>query len=132
MIEQVLCLATAIFFEGRSETLEAQRFIGEVVMNRVEDSRYADNVCSVVFYPNAFSFTHDGKHDKIFRFDNPLEVEARDRAIDLALEIMGEESRSITSTHYHTISVDPFWNSHYELDGQYGTHVFYTNNTPWR
>lgn len=124
----LMCLAVAVFFEARGEPLDGQYAVAEVIMNRVEDSRYPDTVCGVVFQDRQFSFTHDGKPDKLPR----KATRASKRAKRVASEVLEGYRIGITSTHYHTVSVDPFWNAHYELDGLVGNHLFYTNNTPYR
>jgi len=128
----LLCLATAIFFEARNEPIDAQYFVAEVVINRVQDERYPDTVCEVVFEDKQFSFTHDGKSDDMAEYDTYFDREAQHMSKLIAGDVINANSTSITSTHYHTASIDPFWNDVYTLDGQYGYHIFYTNETPWR
>ena len=120
----VMCLATAIYFEARGEHHTGQMAVAQVVVNRVADDRYPDTVCSVVWEPSAFSFTHDGRSDRM------VDPESRSRALQVARSTLDGGGLGITSTHYHTVSVDPYWNDHYELDGVIGNHVFYTNETP--
>ena len=48
MIEALVCLATAIYFEARGEPTVGQIAVGQVIMSRVADYRYPDNVCDVV------------------------------------------------------------------------------------
>jgi spore germination cell wall hydrolase CwlJ-like protein len=128
-MEPLMCLAVAVFFEARGEPIDGQIAVAEVVMNRVADERYPDTVCGVVFEPKAFSFTHDGLPDRLPSKD-PLG--AAETALTVASEVMGGDTLGITSTHYHTTSVSPHWNKHFDLDGVVGNHVFYTNNTPYK
>ena len=122
----LLCLATAIYFEARGEDLMGQRAVAQVVINRTEDSRYPDTVCGVVWEPKQFSFTHDGKTEKMY------EVEARETAMQVAEEALQGNGLNITSTHYHSTGVKPYWREHFLLDGRVGNHLFYTNETPYR
>jgi len=122
----LLCLATAIFFEARSEPIDGQYAVGEVILNRVEDTRYPDTVCKVVFEKQQFSFTHDGASDTMH------EGEAKDLAISVASDLLCGETTGLTSTHYHATYVKPFWRKHFTLDGQIGNHIFYTNETKYR
>ena len=64
----LMCLAAAVFFESRSEPLEGQRAVAEVVMTRVESPRWPDEICAVVFQHKQFSFTHDGKSDNYRKY----------------------------------------------------------------
>jgi len=126
MSTALLCLATAIYFEARGENLMGQRAVAQVVINRVEDRRYPDTVCDVVWEPKQFSFTHDGKPEKMY------EVEAREKAMQVAEEALQGNGLNITSTHYHSNKVMPYWKTHYKLDGRVGNHLFYTNKTPYK
>src|SRR5690606_38719047 len=69
--KQRWCLATAIYFEARGANYRGQVAVAQVVLNRVEDHRYPDTICSVVFQNqhrrNAcqFSFACDGIPEKI-------------------------------------------------------------------
>lgn len=103
-----------------------QAAVAQVVINRVEDPRYPDTVCEVVWEDKAFSFTHDGKSEVMRR------AESRREAYSVAKATLDGHGLGITSTHYHTVSVDPYWNEHYELDGVIGSHIFYTNESPYK
>jgi len=122
------CLAVAIFFEARSEPVGGQFAVAEVVINRVNDTRWPDNICDVVFQPKQFSFTHDGKSDNIdyYARGNPIEQRAAKKAREIAYEVLSSNHVELTSTHYHSIKVSPTWAKHYKLDGRIGNHVFYT------
>lgn len=124
-MKSLMCLAVAIYFEARSEPIDGQLAVAEVVMNRVEDGRYPDTICDVVFADSAFSFTRDGKPDRLPKKD----TEAKRKALQIASSVMHGSRVGVTSTHYHTVSVEPFWSSHYDYDGIIGHHMFYTNNT---
>jgi len=124
-MSQVCCLAVAIYFEARGEPLAGQYTVGQVVLNRVEDERYPNTVCDVVFEDKQFSFTHDGKPDRLPR----QATRASQRAIEVASDLLYDVRVPTTSTHYHTVSVKPYWAPHYEMDAVIGKHIFYTNNT---
>ncbi len=50
------CLAGAIYFEAKSETLEGQLAVGRVVVNRARSGRFPASYCGVVYQPSQFSF----------------------------------------------------------------------------
>ena len=134
-----MCLAIAIYFEARGEPLQGQYAVGQVVLNRVEDERYPDTVCDVVFEDRQFSFTHDGRPDRLpvvpcSEATPHLQcyTRASRKARRVADDLLNWVTYPSTSTHYHTVSVDPFWNSEYDLDERVGNHIFYTNNTAHR
>jgi spore germination cell wall hydrolase CwlJ-like protein len=122
------CLAVAVFFEARDQVIEAQFAVAEVVMNRVMDQRWPNDICGVVFQEKQFSFTHDGKSDDMEHYaeGNIIEWRAMNQARKVAEQVFNEGHVEITSTHYHTLSVRPYWAKYYELDGRIGDHVFYT------
>ena len=49
--QQTNCLATAVYFEARGESLEGQLAVARVVMNRAASGRYPPDWCSVVKQP---------------------------------------------------------------------------------
>ena len=122
------CLAVAVYFEARDQPIEGQYAVAEVVMNRVMDKRWPDTICGVVFQKKQFSFTHDGKSDRMeyYAKDNPLEWKAMNQAREVAKQVFEEGHVEMTSTHYHSLSVRPSWAKHYKFDGRIGDHVFYT------
>lgn len=124
----LMCLAVAIYFEARGETYDGRLAVANVILNRVDDSRYPDTICEVVFESRQFSFTHDGKPDRL----PPVPTRGSRRAMQTAKAVLAGDTLGITSTHYHTPSVAPAWKSEFDLDGKWGGHIFYTNNTPHR
>src|SRR5947209_6711056 len=56
-----LCLAKAVYFEARGETIEGQLAVAEVVLNRARSGRFASSICGVVTQPAQFSFIRAGK-----------------------------------------------------------------------
>ncbi len=134
----LLCLATAVYFEARGEPTVGQVAVAAVIMNRVEDRRFPNDVCSVVkqgpIYRSGapvrhkcqFSFYCDGKSDKM-----------RDRAAKLRATRLSELvlSRTIMdptegSTFYHADYVLPSWASTKSRVVQINQHVFYKWSQP--
>jgi N-acetylmuramoyl-L-alanine amidase len=50
------CLAGAIYFEARSETLSGQLAVGRVIIARAASGRFPTSYCGVVYQPSQFSF----------------------------------------------------------------------------
>jgi spore germination cell wall hydrolase CwlJ-like protein len=55
--KQLNCLAQNIYHESRGEPIKGQLAVAFVTLNRVEDSRWPDNICSVVFQKGQFVWT---------------------------------------------------------------------------
>ena len=122
--ESILCLALNIYFEARSEDIASQLAVAQVTINRVEDSRYPNDVCRVVKQKNQFSWFWDGKSDK------PYERQAWDQALDLAERVIKEPKQYQVScvgdaTHYHAVYVKPHWAKHFKKYCRIGSHIFY-------
>lgn len=50
------CLAGAIYFEAKSESLEGQLAVGRVIVARSKSGRFPGSYCGVVYQPSQFSF----------------------------------------------------------------------------
>ena len=123
MIAELICLATCVFYEARGESVDGQLAVAEVVLNRVRSNRYPDDICSVINQSRQYSYTHDGKSDDFLK---EPEQEAVVRAILVASEVLNGYGLGITSTHYHTTAIMPYWAQFYDYDGKLGDHMFYT------
>ncbi len=125
------CLAEAVYFEARSESLIAQKAVAEVIMNRVDSSRYPNTVCEVINQGASkkhrcqFSYNCDGLPETIH------EKRAWQRAKSVAQEIVAASTRPLTNgaTHYHTTAVRPYWSRRLVRTGKFGSHIFYKRGT---
>lgn len=100
------CLATAIFYESRSESLEGQLAVARVIINRSRSSRFADSLCSVVLQPKQFSFVRRGVLPKA-----NVKRPAWKTAIAIARIAMDNawESRAEGALYFHARRVSPSW-----------------------
>jgi spore germination cell wall hydrolase CwlJ-like protein len=121
------CLARAVYYEARSESVEGQKAVAEVVINRVRDSRFPKTICEVVYQGRyretgcQFTFTCDGS------LHHRPSGEAWDRARAVALNVTLGFSAPVTNkaTHYHTDYVNPYWKAGMVQTNVIGTHIFY-------
>src|SRR3546814_472648 len=56
LTREMRCLAGAIYFEARGETLDGQLAVGRVIVNRAASDRFPDSYCGVVLQRSQFSF----------------------------------------------------------------------------
>lgn len=133
MISPLLCVAMAVYFEARGESQVAGHIaIAEVIENRVRDSRFPDDHCSVVFDAKRweghplksqcqFTFYCDGKPEVVW------DHEAWRKALLIASKSLNGEFVSVTNgaNHYHSVAVDPYWTDAGELTQVIGRHLFY-------
>lgn len=128
------CLALNIYYESRGSSLADQIAVADVVINRVNDTRYPDTVCAVVKQGRVdkqgnmirhkcqFSWYCDGKPDVPKDEDRWFEAQMIAWGI-----IEYEKYRGITegATHYHATYVSPKWAKDMQLVGRIGAHIFY-------
>lgn len=127
MIEAALmCLALNVYFEARSDTMTGQYAVAHVVINRVQNDKFPDDVCSVVKQSRndgtcQFSWYCDGKSDR------PREPYAWAYAQMIAADVMQGDVTDITlgATHYHANYVRPYWADKLKYTVTYGSHLFY-------
>ena len=127
------CLATAIYFEARSESTLGQLSVANVIINRTKIPAYPSTICGVVFQGSnrfnacQFSFACDGKSDV------PQAEPAWQKAMAIANLLLPVEKKRkyeeflfiSTATHYHTVDVEPRWSKSLNRLNQIGHHIFY-------
>ncbi len=65
--QDIECMAGAVYFEARSESLAGQLAVGRVIVARSASGRFPDTYCGVVKQPAQFSFIHGGEMPAINR-----------------------------------------------------------------
>ena len=131
---QEWCLAQNIYYEARGSNRADRIAVADVVLNRVQDTRYPDTICEVVKqgrqYADGnmirnqcqFSWYCDGKSDW------PTDMDAWVDAQMIAYNMLQYgQGRGLTegADHYHADYVDPSWARNLQLVGRIGVHVFY-------
>ena len=120
IVEMVTCLALNIYHEARGEPIDGQVAVAQVTLNRVAHPDYPDDVCSVVYEANQFSWTS-------------VRPRVRDRkayhiATGIAIEALSgdlEAQVSYFAMWYHSVEIEPHWASEKVLEGKIGNHIFY-------
>ena len=121
------CLAEALYFEARGESVKGQFAVAEVILNRVASPLYPDTVCGVVHQGTGrhlqcqFTYTCDGRSDAI------RERRAFEEVGKVARLMLGGAPRVLTggATHYHTHAVNPRWSRKFPRTARIGAHLFY-------
>ena len=93
----LMCMAFNIYHEANNQSMLGQIAVGQVVMNRVEDSRFPDTVCEVVkqavtykgtdkpvLHKCQFSWYCDGKKD-----EPNYDSKAWSKALKYAVVVLG-------------------------------------------
>jgi spore germination cell wall hydrolase CwlJ-like protein len=122
------CLANAVYFESRGESVRGQIAVAQVVLNRSFSGYYPNDVCGVV-YQNArrhlacqFTFACDGIRDVV------TETDAWDRATRIAKATLDRKvwlPEIGKATHYHAYWVHPWWVRTMRKLTRIGVHSFY-------
>jgi len=118
------CLAQAVFFEARGESLEGQLAVAQVVLNRAASGTFPSSICQVVTQPAQFSFVHRGH---IPEADRSSECWHKALAIaDIARKkaLAGEVASNVL--WYHATYVSPSWGRQKTRFAQIGSHIFYS------
>jgi len=118
------CLAQVMYWEARGEGRQGMVAVASVVLNRVEDKRFPDSVCGVVYQggespPCQFSWWCDGKSDR------PTNQKKWAEALSLADTIMTDKPHDPTAgaLFYHNTSIQDPWRR--PLTARIGNHIFY-------
>lgn len=129
-IEEVKCLATNIYFEARGEPVIGQIAVAMVTLNRVEDGRFADTICGVIYQSKTnskgkrircqFSWYCDNRSDKI-----PYDSPEAELAITIAIEAMTSSVEDVTSGALYFSDNKNKIPKHSENVIEIGNHVFY-------
>ena len=125
------CLAEALYFEARGESIKGQFAVAEVILNRVASSAYPETVCGVVNqgtgrkFQCQFTYTCDGLAEVI------REKSAYERLKKIAHLMVNGGPRNLTAgaTHYHTKAVYPRWARKFPRTATIGVHHFYRQPT---
>lgn len=65
--QDIECMAGAVYFEARSESLAGQLAVGRVIVARTASGRFPGSYCGVVMQHAQFSFIHSGTMPTINR-----------------------------------------------------------------
>jgi hypothetical protein len=114
------CLATAVFYEARSESLAGKLAVARVVINRARSGRFPSSLCGVVTQPGQFSFVRGGRLPSVA--DNAPQWANSIAIANIALED-GWKSQAEGALFFHARYVSPRWGK--PLLAQVDNHLFY-------
>jgi len=133
-IKEKQCLAKAIYFEARNQSIEGKIAVGTVVMNRVKTGMHPNTICEVVHAGCQFSWNCDKskKYDPA-NHKNIIERQAWNESLmlanDLILEYNSTTFDDITkgATYFHASYVSPHWRKWKRLQRtvKIDKHIFY-------
>ena len=132
----LMFMAFNIYHEANNQSMLGQIAVGQVVMNRVEDSRFPDTVCEVVkqavtykgtdkpvLHKCQFSWYCYGKKD-----EPNYNSKSWSKALKYAVVVLGGDiTLDFTdgATHYHATYVRPAWAKTKTRTTRIDRHIFY-------
>lgn len=126
---EVDCLAKAIFFEARGESLAGKVMVANVVFNRVKFGKpFSTTICGVIYQPRQFSWTSNKwkKHAKFrqvySKFERNEQKSLQD-SLEIALKYVILKPKNTGFATHFSSKRDKFGRTLYL--GRVGNHSFY-------
>ncbi len=122
------CLTYTLYFEARGESINGQRAVADVVLNRKASRQFPNTICGVTHqggsnrYQCQFTYLCDGIEETIREIKVYYEIGR------LSSEILASGNRvdkTKGATHYHTVNVRPDWADSSKRTTRIGSHIFY-------
>ena len=132
-MKQISCLARNVYYEARGESLEGQKAVALVTLNRVENSMFPDTICGVVNERK----TVKGRTKCQFSWrceshTNPRKAvrqshESYQAALTAILEYETLTTTLVTkdTLFFHAKHVRPFWRKVKQRLTRIDNHIFY-------
>jgi N-acetylmuramoyl-L-alanine amidase len=116
-LSSLACLALAIYMESRGEPEQGQVAVGYTVINRVEQARFPQKICSIT---GSREYTWS-KRAKI------TDQEAFEKCKKLAEKILKRDIADPTkgAIYFHAKKVKPYWIKKKVKTATIGNHIFY-------
>lgn len=117
---QERCLASAIFYEARAESLAGKLAVARVIINRSKSGRFADSICGVITQRGQFSFVRGGQIPGV-----PESSRQWPNSVAVARIALKNEwkSQAEGALFFHARHVSPAWGKR-QL-AQVDNHIFY-------
>jgi N-acetylmuramoyl-L-alanine amidase len=104
--DDLFCMVQNVYHEARGEDALGQAAVAYVTLKRVRSPAYPDTVCGVVWQKGQFSWTEDGKSDRM------TDLSAIGKAVDIALAASRGKMKDPTGGALHFYAHDkvkPYW-----------------------
>lgn len=109
---EIQCLANAIYYEAKSESLEGQKAVGNVTINRMKSGRFRNTICGVVAQPKQYSW---------YPRRDTTDKASKEIARNLFFNQYNDNTKG--SLFFHSWRVNPRW--HLVRTIKIGGHIFY-------
>lgn len=114
------CLAGAVYFESKGESLDGQLAVARVIINRAKSGRFAESLCGVVFQRGQFSFVRGHAMPPI-----PVSSRGWREAVAISQIAVADhwKSQAEGALYFHARRVSPGWDR--QRMASIDNHVFY-------
>jgi spore germination cell wall hydrolase CwlJ-like protein len=114
------CLAGAVYFESKGESLAGQLAVARVVLARTQSGRFPTTICGVVYQPSQFSFVRGGKMPRI----STSSIQWQNAVAIARIALDGSWKSPVEGAlFFHARYVSPGWRL--KRMGTVDNHVFY-------
>lgn len=126
-LEEMVCIAEAVYFEARGESVKGLYAVGRLVQNRKESSRYPDTFCQVVQQTKQFSYRNDGQPRVNLKSTAEPNAEALWWSVRVAIDISNNNIPDFLNGALHYFAhntVKPSWYTGKELTQVIENHTY--------
>jgi spore germination cell wall hydrolase CwlJ-like protein len=120
MSRELTCLAGAIYFEAKGESLEGQLAVGRVIVARTKSGRFPASYCGVVYQRSQFSFVRGNAMPEIRKGSQDWREAV---AVAEIADAGTWQSPVEGAISFHAASVSPGWRM--KRVARVGNHIFY-------
>jgi spore germination cell wall hydrolase CwlJ-like protein len=120
--DEFRCMLCNCMREAAGEPYEGKKMVGLVVKTRVEDPRWANDICGVIYEYKQFSWT-TYRSDRRNLPSHPNEN--YNECVRATQETINAPGNGVN--HYHADYVHPAWRKDYKKVIQIGHHIFYAD-----
>lgn len=121
--QQFLCLATNIYFEARGSTLDDQRAVALVTLNRTRHWRWQGAICDVVWERYQFSWTITANQPRNRVRTASSWLQSQEIAFEVLMGYVPDITHNATN-YYNPSVVRPTWASMAVNDRRIGAHRY--------
>lgn len=127
------CLADNVYYEARNQPVEGMQAVATITVNRVEDSRFPADICSVVHQKKqkkrrvVCQFSWVCQKNLASKNSNAIQRRAWAQATVISVAtILGYKNEKVAgSSFYHADYVNPTWNRGMSVVAVIGDHIFF-------
>ena len=124
--KQLKCLSDNIYYEARGEPVEGQIAVAQVTLNRVQQGRWGNTVCEVVYYKRLgvcqFSWVCKPQRTPNNKQYEQSQLVANRVASYYYTDVQYKYKMAL---HFHSNKVKPSWHKRLTKVKQTGNHIFY-------